>query len=1104
MTRESGISPTQPEAQVSAETSFTLAGMEVLNWGPFHGKHSCEIDPVGTAVIGPTGSGKTTLIDALMTLLAPQPKYNLASTGGHESDRDLISYIRGVSGAESASGENSHIARPGKTLTGLAATYTDGRDQVVLGAIFWVDGASNATDDLKRLWFFAKGVPKPLDELLKLHHEGGKRSITRHAAETVGLRTFASKKEYLAQVRSFFEVGENAFSLLNRAAGLKQLNSIDQIFRDLVLDDRSAFDRALQVAGEFDTLQGIYVELQTARCQRDSLLPVATQQEELEKVRTELARRQHLKTLLPIWFADRAAALWQTEIERLEVDFGQTGEQIKTKEAEAIRCQEKLNLLQEAYLKLGGSTVESLEKNLTTTERLAASIRRDAESYQRDARVLQWDDTLEERAFQRNLMLLPERKAALLNEHDRLHEASLNVASQLRDKKGETEDLARQIKAVQDRPLSNIPPLHQAFREALAGHLGLAVHRLPFVAELVEVKSQESLWRGAIERAIGSERLRILVPADRLSEALAWINRRDNRLHVRLQRADERPPPARFFEDGFTHKLNYRKHPLCENVKYLLGQRDRHCVASTEELKHTEHGMTAEGTMSGREGGFEKQDQRPLAEGWMTGFDNSDQLQSLSSRLRGALAAAGDAETEARKRREEESSSGLLLLSIERLEKLNFSLIDLPKVQVELADLQEQLAALIRPDSETSKAKASYDSGQIALEGLRRHINELNQILGGHERFLNSARAEQQRALFRRGGGLGEGDAALAAKAFPVPELEAVGQLNDIEREAMGRIDEKIEQSEGRQSSTIQKLIRAMEAAKREDTGALAETGTELNDVPDYLGRLRVLEDEALPEKLQRFLEYLNKSSGQGVAQLLSHIDGEVAIIEERISDLNATLSRVDFRAGQYLQLEPSPVVHESLRQLKTAHQKLRLVAMKGEDDEGAAHYRALGEVIRIVREAAENRRTLASQALLDPRHRLQFFVVEIDRASGHASGRRTGSQTGSGGEKEMMASYILTASLSYALCPVGSTRPRYATIVLDEAFSKSSPAAASRIIAALRAFGLHPLFVTPNKEIALLKVHTRSAILVHNKGKRATLASLTWQEIADHERNRS
>src|SRR6266567_4348007 len=53
-------------------------------------RHSAQIDLEGTAIIGPTGSGKTTLVDALMTLITATPRYNLASTGGHESDRDLV------------------------------------------------------------------------------------------------------------------------------------------------------------------------------------------------------------------------------------------------------------------------------------------------------------------------------------------------------------------------------------------------------------------------------------------------------------------------------------------------------------------------------------------------------------------------------------------------------------------------------------------------------------------------------------------------------------------------------------------------------------------------------------------------------------------------------------------------------------------------------------------------------------------------------------------------------------------------------------------------------------------------------------------------------
>ena len=288
-----------------------------------------------------------------------------------------------------------------------------------------------------------------------------------------------------------------------------------------------------------------------------------------------------------------------------------------------------------------------------------------------------------------------------------------------------------------------------------------------------------------------------------------------------------------------------------------------------------------------------------------------------------------------------------------------------------------------------------------------------------------------------------------------------------------------------------------MGVAQRDDTGALREVGTEVQDVPHYLERLRVLNEESLPEKLQRFLSYLNQSSDQGVTQLLTGIDNEVTLIEERIADLNRTLHRVDFQPGRYLRLEPKQVVHESLRTLQSAQRHLRSAALK--DDQGESHYKALAAMVRLLREAADNKRTVGARALLDPRYRLQFAVAVRDRVTEETIEVRTGSQGGSGGEKEIIASYILTASLSYALCPEGMTRPLFGTIVLDEAFSKSSQAVPGRIISALREFGLHPLFVTPNKEMRLLRSHTRSAILVHRKAMRATLTSLSWEALEAH-----
>ena len=56
--------------------------------------------------------------------------------------------------------------------------------------------------------------------------------------------------------------------------------------------------------------------------------------------------------------------------------------------------------------------------------------------------------------------------------------------------------------------------------------------------------------------------------------------------------------------------------------------------------------------------------------------------------------------------------------------------------------------------------------------------------------------------------------------------------------------------------------------------------------------------------------------------------------------------------------------------------------------------------------------------------------------------------------------------------------------------------AVAARIIEALRQFGLHSLFITPNKEMRLLRMHTRSAVLVHKRGTRAVTTSLSWEEL--------
>lgn len=1077
----------------TSETTFRLGQLEIFNWGPFAGLHRASFDPQGTAIIGPTGSGKTTLVDALMTLLVAHPRYNLASTGGHESDRTLLSYVRGVLGGDGANGREE-VVRPGKTITGICATYYSGSETLRLAGLLWTDGPSNAAEDLKRRWFFSQAGDQTLEQWLQLLHDDGVRDLMRLGRETAKLRIFDSKTGYLAHVRKFFDVGENAFTLLNRAAGLKQLNSIDEIFRDLVLDDRSAYERAIEVAGEFDNLAGIHNELETARRQQASLVPVAEEHQELLKARRKFERSQVLKRILPVWFAINRQLRWAEVIAQFADEHQHLQSELRSKQGEERECRAKADALQERYLQLGGNAIDELETVIDLQETILAERTKHANDYRRTVANFHLSPELSADALLCNQALLTAKRGEVHEQQRQWHEKALDALSRQREQQTKLNEIAVTLKKAKERPGSNIPPWFQDFRAELAEQLSIPESDLPFLAELVEVKPDQSAWRGAIERAIGSDRLRILVPEDVLDRALRWVNHRDNRLHVRLQSARRNESPVTFFTDGYTRKLNFKDHPLQGTAKRLLVGRDLHCVASPEALKSIERGLTIQGMVSGQRGKFEKQDQRRLNEDWMTGFDNKDQLEALAGQQVSIDRAARHWNSESQKFNDGLRQCNDRLRMIDSIVELTFSVIDQPGAESDVNRSRLRLAELLDPESDAGQAKEAYETEIRRLDSIREGIGELERRVAVLEEKSAHAEQEHDKAYARIGGGLTNEETALAEEHLAVPPSLPAEDLGDAERDMNRAIDDKLSKHIDRVADIEKRLVHLMDVAKQMDTGALADVGSEMDDIPQYLDRLRVLNDEALPEKRRRFLDYLNRSSDQGVTQLLAGIDEEVDAIEQRIKELNQTLVKVDFRSGRYLQLQPQRIKHERLRSLETAMRKVRSAALK--DDEGESHYKTLRELVEILREAGENRRQLGSRALLDPRYRLQFFVVEVDRQTGNQSPPRTGSQSGSGGEKELMASHILTASLSYALCPTGTNRPLYGTVVLDEAFSKSSPSAASRIIEALRIFCLHPIFVTPNKEVGLLRKHTRSAICVQRPGKEASLASIAWEKL--------
>ncbi|MGH9920408.1 MAG: ATP-binding protein, partial [Nitrososphaerales archaeon] len=126
-------------------SGFRLNRFEVLNWGTFDRK-VWKIEPQGhnSFLTGDIGSGKSSLVDALTTLLVPAHRivYNRAA-GAERSERDLLSYVRGdYKEDRTRSAARIVSLRSGATYSAILGYFHNGgyAQGVTLAQVFWTKG----------------------------------------------------------------------------------------------------------------------------------------------------------------------------------------------------------------------------------------------------------------------------------------------------------------------------------------------------------------------------------------------------------------------------------------------------------------------------------------------------------------------------------------------------------------------------------------------------------------------------------------------------------------------------------------------------------------------------------------------------------------------------------------------------------------------------------------------------------------------------------------------------------------------------------------------------------------------------------------------------
>ncbi|MDO4968372.1 MAG: DUF2220 family protein, partial [Comamonadaceae bacterium] len=419
--------------------------------------------------------------------------------------------------------------------------------------------------------------------------------------------------------------------------------------------------------------------------------------EQQARKQTELVDQlQRLKVALPAWFATQGLQLWEARCQELLRELQVLQGQCHTADDALQQARQHEQDALAHYLQAGGSNIEMLRNSIATQKGILQQREKVLLDYLQLARNLALR-VPRRQAMNASVLAAQQAQARtaleqLAAQETALQEAAETAVTAERNAHAQLQQWQQELQEVRARPHSNAPANFQQFRADLAQHLQCPPEDLPFVAELVEVPAAHHAWRGAIERALGSHRLRVLVAPALMQRTLDWVNQRHNRLHVRLLEARE-SEPVDFWDDGFARKLNLKPHAHSAALRQLLAGLDRHCVNDVQTLAHTPHAMTQQGLMSGKAQHFDKQDQKRLDQDWMTGFDNRDRLAQLSAQI--AQAEQAWKQLDANKRQAQDALSRLRAQRIlwERLQELRYELIDVAGPQAEIQRLQERHVA---------------------------------------------------------------------------------------------------------------------------------------------------------------------------------------------------------------------------------------------------------------------------------------------------------------------------------------------------------------------------------------------------------------------------
>ena len=355
-------------ASDDALSGFRLHRLEVFNWGTFDARvWVLNADGKNALLTGDIGSGKSTLVDAVTTLLVPVQRiaYNKAA-GADSKERTLRSYVLGH--YKSERNEVSGNAKPvalrdhNNYSVILGVFHNAGYDQTVtLAQVFWMKDAQ-----AQPARFFV-GIERDLMIAADFAHFGADIAGLRKKLRSLKAEVFDSFPPYGAWFRRRFGIeNEQALELFHQTVSMKSVGNLTDFVRSHMLEPFEVAPRVAALIGHFDDLNHAHEAVLKAKRQVELLTPLIADSDRHAAQVVQVDDLRTCREALRPYFAGLKLGLLEKRIASLSDEWMRQDAQVKR--SEALR---ESQLIEESELRR--SIAENGGDRL---ERLALEIRR--------------------------------------------------------------------------------------------------------------------------------------------------------------------------------------------------------------------------------------------------------------------------------------------------------------------------------------------------------------------------------------------------------------------------------------------------------------------------------------------------------------------------------------------------------------------------------------------------------------------------------------------------------------------------------------------------------------------------------------------------------